>query len=1052
MSWTLRTFFGAASAVATSVAANQILTDKGFAWNWAYPAMAAAFLTLLLGEAAAVATGSSVHPAGTVRGRYLRQLRASVRDMETSGLATPGDYVLRMRQVYVDVALRHGQRPATPPEERTGLRLAAPGRRPLSDFLAAAGAVYAVLGAPGSGKTTLVRHTARVMSGRSRLLPFFRIPVLLYLRGHAAAILAEDAPGLPDIAAGAPWLRGAVPASWLERRLARGRCVVLLDGLDEVADAGDRSRVVAWVDDQIRRYPGNTFVVTSRPHGYVGDPLPNAEVLQVQRFTGDQVSRFLHSWYRATERRARGSGGRAVREAADGKADNLIAQLQRKIALYDLTANPLLLTMIAHVHQYRGSLPGTRAALYAEMCDVLLHRRQESKHLDDPIGLSGAQKETVAAHLAFHMMREGRRDIPTGIAAEVVTGPLAQVSDRRGISARFLTELTRNGLLVQHEEGSYAFAHLTLQEYLAAAHLREHGHLLPMLTDGVDDPWLRETALLWASRSDATPVVEACLESGSVRALTLAFDCLDEARQVDPVVRARLLALLNQEGDLTPEHRRLIDAVYASRALQDVVLLEGDVKLHPRPVTEDLWQRFRNARSPHPVHRPAQDPGAGHAHPTAHETAAFLDWLNSLFDDGTTYRPPSPQTLTGPGFAALSSPPRHTRWASTSGGGLVLLRPDKTPWPYTPSRTRLAEFPGLLSRELSPFRDFQHLLGPGSKVPALRRLLEYGEVHARHGRGSAAWMIVTALEAAATLAAAVESGVYQSGGLPILWERVNVLCRSISFPVDSYDFPDDSFASSTQRFHQLMQAAVETRHRLGSPYYMSDEHWTITWIPKGGRPNSAQAVDVLLKACEDLNHRLPGAGLIPPDHAQLDITAWPVIEPSFPDPSPFFPVAEALNRTRKLVRSYPGLGHDLLIDLHACAYTLLYPLGGQGASESLRRDWSEIRPAGPPTADPWSLLRGLIETEEPYGVSDAQREIPFLVSAEKLACLEPSGIDRVDTHRRVLAAALLTAAHTHGVRHDEHGLKKALASVIHSLLALTPEATPANELLYLMHG
>ncbi|MEU7661934.1 hypothetical protein AB0B60_26120, partial [Streptomyces lincolnensis] len=33
-------------------------------------------------------------------------------------------------------------------------------------------------------------------------------------------------------------------------------------------------------------------------------------------------------------------------------------------------ANPLLLTMIANVHRYRGQLPGSRAELYAEMCDA----------------------------------------------------------------------------------------------------------------------------------------------------------------------------------------------------------------------------------------------------------------------------------------------------------------------------------------------------------------------------------------------------------------------------------------------------------------------------------------------------------------------------------------------------------------------------------------------------------------------------------------------------------------------------------------------------------
>ncbi len=40
--------------------------------------------------------------------------------------------------------------------------------------------------------------------------------------------------------------------------------------------------------------------------------------------------------------------------------------------LYDLTVNPLLLTMIATVHRYRGALPGSRVDLNGEICQVML--------------------------------------------------------------------------------------------------------------------------------------------------------------------------------------------------------------------------------------------------------------------------------------------------------------------------------------------------------------------------------------------------------------------------------------------------------------------------------------------------------------------------------------------------------------------------------------------------------------------------------------------------------------------------------------------------------
>ena len=49
--------------------------------------------------------------------------------------------------------------------------------------------------------------------------------------------------------------------------------------------------------------------------------------------------------------------------------------------------------MIANVHRYRGALPGSRADLYAEICQVMLWRRQEAKNL--PAGLAGDKKEAL---------------------------------------------------------------------------------------------------------------------------------------------------------------------------------------------------------------------------------------------------------------------------------------------------------------------------------------------------------------------------------------------------------------------------------------------------------------------------------------------------------------------------------------------------------------------------------------------------------------------------------------------------------------------------------
>ncbi|MGP4114878.1 NACHT domain-containing protein [Streptomyces sp. 4N509B] len=696
-----RVVCGAALGVALAVTTSQVLTDNGVSWAWLYVSLAVAVLAALLATPAAPAPRTATGR----RGVYLRQLRASVEEMEIVGIVTQSEFVLRTREVYVDVSLARRPRHETAGEPYVGTvpTPAAGERRTLRSFLTGdASRVLAVIGGPGTGKTTLARRTALDLCAS----PWWRfwdrasLPILLYLRDHREIAEAEQPPSLAEAAASAGWLHDRVPATWLDRRLDGGGCVVLLDGLDEVADEAQRGRVVAWVKRQVERYPHNRYVVTSRPHGYDTNPLPSAEVLQVRRFTGEQIRRFLHGWEYATERRATESAEARVREVAARKAEDLLGRLRDRPALYDLAANPLLLTMIANVHRYRGQLPGSRAALYGEMCDVLLHRRAESRNLANATGLRGPQKERVMRHLALAMMTSRVRDIPSEAAHRAIRGPLRQVS-RDVESGTFLEEARRSGLLVEREQGVYAFAHLTMQEYLAAAQIGQRPEHVQLLTDHVDDPWWRETTLLWAATADASPVIDACLAAGTVRALALAFDCAEEAEAVDHALRARLDELLASPETRDPDRRRLVAGVTAARSLRETIPV-GDAALCARPVSGGLYALFAREEQEAGRQAPAgYRTDARHSGGPAADAPAvgmwagdaerFVSWLNDLFHGETTYRLPTAEELADAAVdLVVPDRTRHTVWMSSDGRGPRLYQPDGAPWPYTPDPSGLS--------------------------------------------------------------------------------------------------------------------------------------------------------------------------------------------------------------------------------------------------------------------------------------------------------------------------------------------------------------------------
>lgn len=421
---------------------------------------------------------------------------------------------------------------------------------------------FAILGVPGAGKTTLLRYLTLVYATRQqrKLLhpkaPKF-IPVLIYLRDVRNDIIHN--PKLTLIELINTWLQRLQtidplnpPPDWFANKLRGNECLILLDGLDEIADEQERRQVSLWVDQQMYEYPKTAFILTSRPLGYKNAKLQqDVTVLEVQPFTLKQVQQFIRNWYLETEIRTQGNkDDLGVEDDAKQQADDLIERIRDSAPLAAMAVNPLLLTMIATVHRRGSALPGRRIELYKEICQVLLEKRQLAKRIPD--SLTASQKQSVLQDLALVLMYLKTRSFKLSPKVDsIIQNRLASVSSNASTSTEFLKEIREvSGLLIAKEEGTYEFAHLSFQEYLASVEIRKSNNLQQLLIKALQDSqqlsWWSETIRLYAAQGDSSGIIRAAIQASTADALALAFDCLEEGERVDPGVRQELETLLDQ--------------------------------------------------------------------------------------------------------------------------------------------------------------------------------------------------------------------------------------------------------------------------------------------------------------------------------------------------------------------------------------------------------------------------------------------------------------------------------------------------------------------------
>jgi len=263
-------------------------------------------------------------------------------------------------------------------EEGSSARVASQ-REVKVESLSVADALYrhrrlVILGVPGGGKTTLVRWLAVTFANRKqadRLGERFtqnRLPVVLELRRFVERLkeLSKEPTVFKLVDEIADFFNKDaffpnMDAAFIQNAFAQGHCLLLCDGLDEIADREARQRFLESLNAFATHYPNNWCVLTSRPHEFSHDSV-DFQRTEIQPFTDEDLTQFIQHWYNTVYDPA----------SAQAEAKALLAQIQERKNVRELARNPLLATIMAILYRSKRVLPHRRVELYAQCCEVLL--------------------------------------------------------------------------------------------------------------------------------------------------------------------------------------------------------------------------------------------------------------------------------------------------------------------------------------------------------------------------------------------------------------------------------------------------------------------------------------------------------------------------------------------------------------------------------------------------------------------------------------------------------------------------------------------------------
>jgi hypothetical protein len=328
-----------------------------------------------------------------------------------------------------------------------------------------------ILGQPGAGKTTAIKHMCQQMLTGPDVFPSQDFPLLIRLRdlnnakatsGNLQDLLIERIQSILDIPLSFPADLESEDASETRRSL-RERAIVqiletlhpliLLDGLDEVSHKAKRDSIIGGVRRLAIQLEKARIILTART-GEFTYHIEKMTTYEIAPLSPNQIQQFAACWLGPTD------------------AESFLKQVS-KSPFADTAIKPLTLAHMCAIFERVHKIPEKPKSVYKKIVTLLLEDWDQQRSVQRLSAYSDFEVDRKAdflSDLAHNLTTSNKTSTFTRFD---LLESYRQVSVNYGLrdseAQAVVNELeTHTGLVVQSGADLFEFSHKSLQEYLTA--------------------------------------------------------------------------------------------------------------------------------------------------------------------------------------------------------------------------------------------------------------------------------------------------------------------------------------------------------------------------------------------------------------------------------------------------------------------------------------------------------------------------------------------------------------------------------------------------------